>query len=162
PAFPRVNRTNDGIQTLTTSECWGEASAADNGCYKDVGERIDNSTTSWRVNKGVLDSGHRTSRLTTTPIVADQRYPFSFPVRPYDYTVPGGHQIGVGIIGSYTSYGTTPPTTGAAITFSLKDSRITLPIAGGGAAALAAGISGGAPTTTTVSSAGQTVVGGPA
>ena len=46
PAFPRVNRaTGDGVQTLTTSDCWGQASAADNGCYKDVGERIDTTTT---------------------------------------------------------------------------------------------------------------------
>ncbi len=162
PAFPRVNRTSDGVQTLTTSECWGEASAADNGCYKDVGERIDTTTTNWRVNKGVLDSGHRTSRYTTTPIVADQRYPFSFPLLPYDYTFPVGHQIGVVIVGSYTSYGTTTSTTGAAITFSLKDSRITLPIVGGGAQALSSGISGGEPTTTMVGSSGQTVSGGPA
>src|SRR4051812_37960425 len=162
PAFPRVNRTSDGITTLATSECWGQASAADNGCYKDVGERIDTATTRWRVTKGVLDAGHRTSRLTTTPIVADQRYPFSFPLLPYDYTFPVGHQIGVVIVGSYRDYGTTASNTGAAITFSLKSSRVTLPIVGGGAAALAAGISGGEPTTTVISSAGQTVLGGPA
>src|SRR4051812_33900335 len=162
PAFPRVNRTTDGITTLTTSECWGQMSTADNGCYKDVRENVDTTATRWRVTKGVLDAGHRTSRLTTTPIVADQRYPFSFPMLPYDYTFPVGHQIGVVIVGSYTSYGTTTSTTGAAITFSLKDSRITLPIVGGDAAALAAGVPGGEATTTTVTSGGQTVVGGPA
>jgi X-Pro dipeptidyl-peptidase len=114
------------------------------------------------VTKGVLDAGHRTSRYTTTPIVADQRYPFSFPLLPYDYTFPVGHQIGVVIEGSYRDYGTTASNTGAAITFSLKNSRITLPIVGGGAAALAAGISGGEPTTTSVTSSGPTVAGAPA
>ena len=61
----------------------------------------------WRVTKGVLDAGHRTSRYTTTPIVADQRYPFSFPLLPYDYTFQPGHQIGVVIVGSFRDYGTT-------------------------------------------------------
>ena len=159
PAFPRVNRaTGDGVQTMTTSECWGQASAADNGCYKDVSERIDTTTTAWRVSKGVLDAGHRTSRLATTPIVAGQRYPFSFPLLPNDYTFPAGHQIGVVIVGSYRDYGTTASTTAANITFSLKDSRISLPIVGGGAAAAAAGISGGEPTATTVTDTGSAFV----
>src|SRR3954447_6946958 len=47
PAFPRVSRTSDGITTLATSECWGQASASDNGCYKDVGERVDTTSTRW-------------------------------------------------------------------------------------------------------------------
>ena len=159
PAFPRVNRaTGDGVQTLTTSDCWGQASAADNGCYKQVGERIDTTTTAWRVSKGVLDAGHRTSRLTTTPIVAGQRYPFSFPLLPNDYTFPTGHQIGVVIVGSYRDYGTTASTTAANITFSLKSSRISLPIVGGGAAALAAGIPGGEPTSVAVTDTGSAFV----
>src|SRR5262249_34443760 len=128
PAFPRVSRTSDGVQTLTTSDCWGESSPADSSCYKDVGERIDSTSTTWRVTKGVLDSGHRTSRLATTPIDANTRYPFSFPLLPNDYTFKAGHQIGVVIVGSYTSYGTTTSSTKANITFSLKDSRISLPI----------------------------------
>ena len=162
PAIPRVARTSDGIQTLTTSNCWGQASANDNGCYKEVGERIDTTSTRWRVTKGVLDAGHRTSRLTTTPIVADQRYPFSFPLLPYDYTFQAGHQIGLVIVGSYRDYGTTASTTAANITFSLKNSRISLPIVGGGAAALAAGVPGGEPTTTTLVAGGQTLAGSPA
>ena len=162
PAFTRVSRTSDGVQTLTTSECWGEASATDNGCYKDVGERLDTTTTRWRVTKGVLDAGHRLDRTTTTPIVADQRYPFSFPMLPHDYTFPAGHQIGIVIVGSYRDYGTSTSNTAAAITFSLQDSRVVLPIVGGGPAAIAAGFSGGEPTTTTVSDGGQTVVGAPA
>ncbi|MDA0159296.1 CocE/NonD family hydrolase [Solirubrobacter ginsenosidimutans] len=156
PAFPRVNRaTGDGVQTLTTTSCYGQASAVDNGCYKDVGERIDTTTTAWRVTKGVLDAGHRTSRNVTTPIVAGTRYPFSFPLLPNDYTFPAGHQIGVVIVGSYRDYGTTASTTAANITFSLKNSRISLPIVGGDVAARAAGISGGEPTTTTVADTGS-------
>jgi X-Pro dipeptidyl-peptidase len=158
PAFPRVSRTSDGIQTLTTSNCWGQASAADNGCYKDVGERIDTTSTAWRITKGVLDAGHRTDRTQTTPIVAGRRYPFSFPLLPYDYTVPAGHRLAVIVVGSYRDYGTTSSTTAANITVSLKSSRISLPIVGGGAAALAAGIAGGEPTTTTLADTGAAFV----
>jgi X-Pro dipeptidyl-peptidase len=159
-----VSRTGDGVTTPAgaTTSCWGESSPADSACYKDVSEVLDTTSSAWRVTKGVLDSGHRTSRLTTTPIDADTRYPFSFPLLPQDYTFQAGHQIGVVIVGSYRDYGTTASTTAANITFSLKDSRIDLPIVGGGAAALAAGISGGEPTTTVLSDAGSTVAGGAA
>ncbi|WP_051324432.1 CocE/NonD family hydrolase [Candidatus Solirubrobacter pratensis] len=156
-AFPRVSRTSDGVQTLATSDCWGESSPADNACYKDVGERIDITSTAWRVTKGVLDAGHRTSRLETTPIVAGRRYPFSFPLLPDDYTFPAGHRIGVVIVGSYRDYGTTASTTAANITLSLQNSRIVLPIVGGGAAVAAAGVAGGEPTTTTLADGGDTL-----
>jgi X-Pro dipeptidyl-peptidase len=162
PAIPRVSRSGDGITQGTTTSCWGQASTNDNGCYREVNERLDTTSTRWRVTKGVLDAGHRTSRLTTTPIVAGERYPFSFPLLPYDYTFQAGHQIGVVIVGSYRDYGTTASNTGAAITFSLKNSRISLPIVGGGAAALAAGVSGGEPTTTTLTGGPQTLAGAPA
>jgi X-Pro dipeptidyl-peptidase len=154
PAIPRVSRSGDGATTLTTTDCWGEASADDNGCYKQVAERLEpNTTTRWRVTKGILDAGHRTDRRTTTPIVAGQPYPFSFPMLPYDYTFPAGHQIAVVIVGSYSGYGSTSSNTGAAITLSLQKSRVVLPIVGGGSAAKAAGVSAGAPTTTTLADA---------
>ncbi len=157
PAFTRVSRTGDGALTGTATDCWGESSTADSACYKQVTERLDTTTTRWRVTKGILDAGHRTDRRTTTPIVADQRYPFSFPMLPYDYTFPAGHQIGVVIVGSYRDYGSTASSTGAAITVSLQKSRVALPIVGGGAAALAAGISAGEATTTTLADAPDSV-----
>jgi X-Pro dipeptidyl-peptidase len=154
PAVPRVSRSGDGATTLTTTDCWGESSADDSACYKQVAERLEpNTTTRWRVTKGILDAGHRTDRRTTTPIVADQRYPFSFPMLPYEYTFQPGHQIAVVIVGSYSGYGSTSSNTGAAITLSLQKSRVVLPIVGGGEAAKAAGISAGAPTTTTLADA---------
>src|SRR3954469_1103785 len=160
PAFPRVvdNINNNGVITIDNeSDCWGESSATDSACYKKVNERIDTASTRWRVSKGVLDAGHRLSRNATTPIAIDQRYPFSFPLLPQDYTFPAGHQIGVVIVGSYSGYNTTSSNTAAAITFSLQKSRIVLPIVGGGPAAKAAGISAGAPTTTTLADAPDAV-----
>ena len=112
PAFPRVNRaTGDGVQTLTTSDCWGQATPRTTAATSTSASASTPPRRRWRVSKGVLDAGHRTSRLTTTPIVAGQRYPFSFPLLPNDYTFPAGHQIGVVIVGSYRDYGTTASTT---------------------------------------------------
>ncbi|WP_203918019.1 CocE/NonD family hydrolase [Rugosimonospora africana] len=153
PAFPRVvdNINNNGVTTLSTSDCWGESSPTDSPCYKDVGELIDTTSTAWRVSKGILDGEHRTSLSTQTPLVPGQVYPFSFPLLPQDYTFPAGHRIGVVVVGSYRDYGSTASTTAADITLSLKASRIVLPVVGGRQAATAAGLSGSADTTTSVS-----------
>jgi len=153
PAFPRVvdNINNNGVTTLSTSDCWGESSPTDSACYKDVGELLDTTSTTWRVSKGILDADHRMSLTAPTPLTIDQSYPFSFPLLPQDYTFPAGHQIGVVIVGSYPGYGSTASTTGAAITLSLRSSRIVLPIVGGHAAALASGLQGIEHTTTSVS-----------
>jgi X-Pro dipeptidyl-peptidase len=171
PATTHVSRSGDGATTLTATDCWGDSAAGgpacakvgdpctqsaaiENACYKQVGERLE-SATRWRVTKGILDAGHRTDRRTTTPIVADQRYPFSFPMLPYEYTFQPGHQIAVVIVGSYRDYGSTASNTAAAITLSLQKSRVVLPIVGGGASAKAAGISAGAPTTTALADSGS-------
>ncbi|WP_345631010.1 CocE/NonD family hydrolase [Rugosimonospora acidiphila] len=153
PAFPRVvdNINNNGVTTLSTSDCWGESSPTDSACFKDVGELLDTTSTSWRVSKGILDGQHRTSLTTPTPLVVGQTYPFSFPLLPQDYTFPAGHQIGVVIVGSYRDYGSSASPNPADITFSLKSSKIVLPIVGGQQAAAAAGLSGTEATTTSVS-----------
>ena len=87
--LPRVNRTSDGVQTLTTSECWGQASTADNGCYKDVGERIVR-----QIGKGVLDDaqvvpqvGAEQARVTVSG-KASQILPF-LPIPRVSETVEG-------------------------------------------------------------------------
>jgi len=161
PAFPRVvdNINNNGVQTLTTSDCWGLSSATDSACFKDVGELTDTTSTAWRVSKGVLDADHRTDNTTQTPIAPNTRLPFSWPLLPADYTFKAGHQIGVVIVGSYRDYSTSTDPNQANITFSLKDSRIVLPIVGGGKQAVSSGlVAGGAATSTTVTQdAGETV-----
>jgi X-Pro dipeptidyl-peptidase len=153
PAFPRVTDdiNNNGVETLSTSDCWVESSPADSACYLDVGERINTASIAWRVSKGVLDAGHKDSLTDPAPITAGRRYPFGFPLLPEDYTFPAGHRIGVVIVGSYRSYGTSAdPAPAAQITLSLRKSRITLPVVGGGTTLRAAGLAAGAATTTSV------------
>ena len=137
------------METLDTSDCWGESSAADSACYKDVGELVDTTATAWRVSKGVLDADHKDSLTDPAPIVPGRRYPFSFPLLPADYTFPASHRIGVVVVGSYRDYGTSTDTgTPAQITLSERASRITLPVVGGGATLRAAGLAGAAATAT--------------
>jgi X-Pro dipeptidyl-peptidase len=167
--FPRVvdNINNNGVQTLSTSDCWGESSPADSACYKDVGELVDTTSTAWRVSKGVLDAGHKDSLTDPAPVVAGQRYPFGFPLLPADYTFPAGHRIGVVVVGSYRDYGTSADTgTPAQITLSEQASRVTLPVVGGGggvgggAALHGAGLAAGEPTTTALAEDSQQTDGG--
>src|SRR3954454_2365977 len=59
-----VNRTsNDGVQTTTTSSCYGDSPPTDDGCYFDVIERT-TTPALWRVSKGILDSTNRDSLFT--------------------------------------------------------------------------------------------------
>jgi X-Pro dipeptidyl-peptidase len=53
----------DGIQTLTTEDCWGETSALDNPCYRQTVTRTVTADRE-RVTKGILDARNRNS-LTT-------------------------------------------------------------------------------------------------
>lgn len=151
PAFPHVSRNSNGINTLATSDCWGESSPADSACYKQVVEVTDFGITPWRVSKGILDALNRPSLTTPEQLTTDQRYDFSFPLIPHDYTFPAGHWIGVVIVGSYPGYPSIADTTGADITLSLQTSRVVLPIVGGYSAALAAGLAGTEGTTTALS-----------
>jgi X-Pro dipeptidyl-peptidase len=150
PAFPRVNtRTADGVRTDTTSDCWGESSDVDSACFKDVDEIVDTTTTNWMVSRGVLDAQHRWTEDVQTPIVAGQTYPFSWQLLPQDYTFPAGHQIGIVIEGSDRDW-TTADTNAAAITLSLKSSRVSLPVVGGGEALRQAGLAAGEGTSVSV------------
>ncbi len=150
---PKVNRSsNEGVQNLTTSSCWGDSSATDSACYIDVAERLTTPTANWRVSKGILDALNRNSVTTGTPLTPGAFDTFSFPMLPQDYTFPAGHQIGLVVIGNFSGYSeaTGGFTAAANITLSLKSSRIVLPIVGGHDAALASGLLGTEPTTTTV------------
>ena len=49
---------------------------------------------------------------------------------------PAGHRIGVILVGSYPQYASQAGPSGATITYSLKSSKILLPLVGGTAAGL--------------------------
>jgi X-Pro dipeptidyl-peptidase len=135
----QVSRQGDGVRTLTTEDCWGEASAADEACYRQVEKRTQ-TVTQWRVTKGILDAVNRNSYAVPEPVVPGLETSFRFPLLPQDYVFPAGHRIGLVVFGSYSGYGSVPEQNRATITLNLTDSRLDLPVVGGAWSLLRAGL----------------------
>jgi X-Pro dipeptidyl-peptidase len=139
----QITRTSEGIVDATPEvrTCWGESSANDSACYKEVTKPLVNVTT-WRVTKGILDSSNRESLVTPTPVNVGEKYRFSWPTHPQDYVFPAGHQIGIVLVANYPGFGTFPSTngtTGTTVTLDTRVSKVHLPIVGGYRAAVASG-----------------------
>lgn len=131
--------TGEGITTLTSVDCWGEASTTDNGCYRQTVKRV--TTADYElVTKGIMDASNRQSIRTDVPLVPGTLYNFSFPLLPEDYVFKPGHRIGVILVASYPQYSSQANQSRANIDVALKTSRIVLPVVGGTAAAHAAGL----------------------
>ncbi|RKR91211.1 X-Pro dipeptidyl-peptidase [Micromonospora pisi] len=137
----RVNHraSGEGIITLETSDCWGETSPTDDGCYKQTQKRVATSDLEL-VTKGIMDAQNRQSIRIAVPLVPGEAYNYSFPLLPEDYVFEPGHRIGVIIVGSYSQYSSQADQTRANIEVALKSSNIVLPVVGGTAAAHAAGL----------------------
>ena len=137
-AATQVSRTGDGLRTLATEDCWGEASAADDACYLEVEKRL-TTVTQWRVTKGILDAANRNSYAVFEPLVPGLETAFDFPLLPQDYVFPAGHRIGLVVFGSYSGYGSVPEQNRAVITLNVTDSLLDLPVVGGKQALARAG-----------------------
>jgi X-Pro dipeptidyl-peptidase len=136
----QVSRTSEGITDAVpaSSSCWGESSANDSACYKDVQTNTTN-VTQWRISKGILDSVNRNSLFSTTPLDPNVEARFTFPTFPNDVVIAAGHQLGVILVANYPQFNAVSGTTGAVVTLDTRLSRIRLPIVGGYAAAVDAG-----------------------
>jgi X-Pro dipeptidyl-peptidase len=129
----------EGIITLTTEDCWGESGAADDGCYRQTAKRVATADLEV-VTKGIHDAANRRSIRVAEPLVPGTAYNFDFPLLPEDYVVQPGHRLGVILVASYPQYSSQGDPNGARLTYSLKSSRILLPVVGGTPAAHAAGL----------------------
>jgi X-Pro dipeptidyl-peptidase len=142
-AGTQITRTSEGIIDATPEvrDCWGESSAADSACYKQVTKPLV-SVTAWRVTKGILDSSNRDSLVTPTPVNIGEKYRFTWPTHPQDYVFPAGHQIGIVLVANYPGFGTFTSangTTGTTVTLDTRVSKLRLPVVGGYRAAVASG-----------------------
>ena len=135
----QISRTGDGITTTSTESCWGETTAADDACYKEVVKAV-TTVAEWRVAKGILDAVNRDSLTSPTALEPGRFYDFVWDLLPNDYTFEAGHRIGIIIVGSYPGYPSQADSSAATITVDLRRSRISLPLVGGREAAEAAGI----------------------
>ncbi len=130
-------RNTEGIQNATTSSCWGDTLGIDDGCYLDVNE-LTVDAPYFRITKGILDSSNRDSITTPTLATIGTSYRFQWPLITTEYVVPAGHQLGLVLVGNYSSYTSTQGTVGSAITVDTKLSKVVLPVVGGSAAVVAA------------------------
>ncbi len=133
----RISRSGNGIVTEDVEDCWGESSASDDACYFQVSKRLQTSSQ-WRVARGILDGQNRNSVAVAEPLVPGEEYDFTFRLYPNDYTFSAGSRIGVVLVGSYPSF-SVPLSTRPEITVDVKQTRIALPVVGGHRAAMESG-----------------------
>ncbi|MEV6636751.1 CocE/NonD family hydrolase [Actinoplanes sp. NPDC051470] len=131
--------SGEGITTLTTSDCWGESSATDDGCYRQTAKRVATADLEV-VTKGIHDAANRQSLRVAAPLTPGTAYNYDFPLLPEDYVFPAGHRLGVIVVGSYPQYSSQSDPNNAHITYQLRSSKILLPIVGGTPAAHSAGL----------------------
>jgi len=133
----RISRSGNGIVTEDVEDCWGASSASDDACYLQVTKRLQTSSQ-WRVARGILDGQNRSSFAVAEPLVPGEEYDFTFRLYPNDYEFSAGSRIGVILVGSYPSF-SVPLQTRPTLTVDLKQTRIVLPVVGGHRAAMDSG-----------------------
>nr|WP_308300985.1 MULTISPECIES: Xaa-Pro dipeptidyl-peptidase [unclassified Crossiella] len=121
----------EGISTLGTESCWGEATPSDNGCYKNT------ATTTANVglevfSRGWADLANSESLTSQTPIVPGQARTMTFRLASTDHVIPAGHRLAV-IIAGTDSGRIVAPANRPTVTIDLARSFVTLPIVGGAA-----------------------------
>ena len=140
-ASTQTTRTGDGIGQLPESEprtCWGESVPDDTPCFRET-TKPPQTVTQWRVTKGMMDSSNRNSLRVAEPVTIGQKYRFTFPELPEDFTFAAGHRIGIVIGANFSAYGSTNGMTQTDVTLDTKLTKVSLPIVGGYDAAVAAG-----------------------
>lgn len=126
----RINYgSSEGIRTLMTESCWGQATATDDACYRNTDEIV--RTTDYGVlTRGWLDTAHYLGVQTRTPMQPGHWYTVTLPLAPYEAVLPVGHVLGLVVSQSDGNYQGTV-STGATVGIDLAESELTLPVVGG-------------------------------
>jgi X-Pro dipeptidyl-peptidase len=128
----RVNYlgAGSGVKTLTTEDCRGESTAADDACYKKV---VTDTVTSDVnvVTRGYLDAQNRLSLSHASPLTPGRIYSVRWDTLPQDYRFKAGHRLALVLIGTDADT-QDDAATGAAVTVDLAGSKVTLPVIVGG------------------------------
>ncbi len=126
----RVNYlgSGSGVRTLSTEDCNGDATAADDGCYRKVATDTISSDVDV-VARGFLDAQNRSSLSQPSPLTPGTYYSVSWGTLPQDYTFKAGHKLGLILTGTDRDVvGDTA--TSASVTIDLAGSSVTLPVVG--------------------------------
>ncbi len=123
--------TGGGILDLATITCFGEGTAIDTGCYRDVQRRT--RTQNYEVvSRGTANVPFIAGVAQLTP---GQPYDLEWDIMATDYVFKPGHRIGIVIAGVDSSTIANHGTNGVTITIDLENSTVELPIVGGAVAA---------------------------
>jgi X-Pro dipeptidyl-peptidase len=120
-------RRNQGVSTLTTEDCHGESTAADDGCYRQV---VGNVATrpAEIVARGWIDVQNRDSISHSSPLPVGTYGQVKWQTMPHDYTFRKGHRLALVIAGTDSTY-TSEDGTGANVTLDLAKSSVVVPFA---------------------------------
>ena len=108
-------------------------------CFRET-TKPTQTVTQWRVTKGMMDSSNRLSLRVAEPVTIGQKYRFTWPTLPEDFTFAAGHRVGIVIGANFSGYGSTNGMTQTDVTIDTKLSKVKLPITGGYDAGVAAGL----------------------
>jgi X-Pro dipeptidyl-peptidase len=120
-------RRGQGITTLTEESCYGESTAADDGCYKNVATNLATRPLEI-VARGWIDVQNRESLSTSSPLPPGTYGNVKWDTLPQDYTFKKGHRLALVIAGTDSTY-TDESATGAHVTIDLAKSKVVLPLA---------------------------------
>ncbi|MCK2217650.1 Xaa-Pro dipeptidyl-peptidase [Actinomadura sp. ATCC 31491] len=118
-------RRGQGITTLTEEDCWGESTAADDGCYRKVVTNVATRPLEV-VARGWIDVQNRDSLSEAAPLPAGTYGKVKWLTLPQDYTFRKGHRIGLVIAGTDATY-SEESGTGATVTVDLAKSSVVVP-----------------------------------
>ncbi len=142
--YGRANRVDDdssdeGIRTLAKESCHGQSTRRDDACFFKT-EKVTVVSDYEVVTSGWLDAKHRPRKPLSTPrpykplresepLTPGRRYAFKWKAYGEDYVFEKGHQIGVVVSGSDSTYTIADPNR-ASVTVDLRNSRVALPVVG--------------------------------
>ncbi|MQY07944.1 Xaa-Pro dipeptidyl-peptidase [Actinomadura macrotermitis] len=115
-----------GIQTLTTEDCHGESTPADDACYRQTRTRTVTSAVNV-VARGWLDAQNRTSLSRPAPLTPGKYYSVRWQTLAQEYVFKKGHRLALVLAGTDYDYND-DTATGAKVTVDLAGSSITVPV----------------------------------
>ena len=120
-------RTGGGILDLNTVSCFGEGTAIDTGCYRDV-ERRTRTRDFEVVTRGWANAQFVAGETSFDP---EESYRLEWDIQTNDYVFEAGHRIGIVITGVDSTAIANHGTNGTPIEVHLNGSHIHLPVVGG-------------------------------
>ncbi|MFI7615062.1 Xaa-Pro dipeptidyl-peptidase [Nonomuraea terrae] len=120
-------RRGQGITTLTEEDCWGESTAADDGCYRKVVTNVATRPLEI-IARGWIDVQNRESLSESAPLPVGEYGKVKWQTLPQDYIFKKGHRLGLVIAGTDSNY-SDEAGTGARVTVDLTKSSVVVPFA---------------------------------